>query len=487
MKYDLIVIGGGSGGVRAARIAAGLGAKVAIIEDTYWGGTCVNVGCVPKKIYHYAASVRNAVKLGKAYGWDISAKQIDWQNFHAQKTNEISRLEGIYTQILTNVGCDVIQGHGKLIDAYTVSVTSRTETDNIEQTNHSEKLLTAERILIAVGGQPVIPPHIEGAEYAINSDQLFALTNLPKRLMVIGGGYIACEMASIFHHLGSEVTLVVRSELLKAFDREAVDFLENELVNDGLTIIKQASPKKISKIASASEQNIDGASTENTTLKVELDTGKQEVTTLEVDQVLFATGRKPRFANLGLETTQVSLTERGFIDVNDHFQTKEPSIYAVGDIIEGKELTPVALEQGMFLAKTLYDKTPPIRPAFDDIATAIFTHPQMASVGLTEQQAVALVKQSNEKVAVYTSSFRHIKYSITDIQKRTFMKLLVNQTTDAILGVHMVGDETGEIMQGFSVLLHAGITKKQLDQTIGIHPTVAEELVTMREPTRVFG
>lgn len=486
MKYDLIVIGGGSGGVRAARIAADLGAKVAIIEDTHWGGTCVNVGCVPKKIYHYAASIRNAVKLGKAYGWDVSANQIDWQTFHAQKTNEIARLEGIYTKLLSNAGCDVIQGHGKLIDAHTVSVTSRSEADNIEQTNNSEQRLTAERILIAVGGQPIIP-NIEGAEYAINSDKLFELTTLPKRLVVIGGGYIACEMASIFHHLGSQVTLIVRSELLKAFDREAVAFLENELVNDGLTIIKQASPKKISKITNTSKQNIDDVSTENTTLKVELDTGKQGVTTLEVDQVLFATGRKPRFANLGLETTQVSLTERGFIDVNDNFQTKEPSIYAVGDIIEGKELTPVALEQGMFLAKTLYDKTPPVRPAFDDIATAIFTHPQMASVGLTEQQAVALVKQSNEKVAVYTSSFRHIKYSITDIQKRTFMKLLVNQTTDAILGIHMVGDETGEIMQGFSVLLHAGITKTQLDQTIGIHPTVAEELVTMREPTRVFG
>lgn len=463
MTYDLVVVGGGSGGVRAARIAAGLGAKVAIIEDTFWGGTCVNVGCVPKKLYHYAASIKNHASLGVAYGWDIQLGSIDWQQFHANKSTEIARLNGIYSRMLGNAGCEVFDGHGKLLDANTVQVTDA-------QGNTSK--LTAKKILLAVGGKPRLP-EIEGISHAIDSDALFALAEIPKRLLVVGGGYIACEMASIYHKLGSEVTLLVRSKLLRSFDREAVDFLENELVNDGLNIQKGVSPQRLQKTDAGIQVSFDDDTTADDDQSC-------------YDQVLFATGREPRFHGLGLENTQVQLSSKGFIKVNDNFQTDEPSVYAVGDIIEGLELTPVALEQGMYLAKMLFDSKPPIKPAFDSVATAIFTHPQLASVGMTEEQATEHAQHTGETVAVFTSSFRHIKYTVTQLQKRTFIKLLVNQSTDAILGIHMVGDEVGEIMQGFGVLLHTGISKTQLDQTIGIHPTVAEELVTMREPSRVI-
>lgn len=453
--YDLIVIGGGSGGVRAARIAASLGAKVAIIEDTHWGGTCVNVGCVPKKIYHYAAGISKQVTLGQALGWEVSQGSIDWQTFHTAKDTEINRLQGIYAKLLGNAGCEVINGFGEIVDA-----TGEIKTVKVNETEYQTK-----KILLATGCAPAMPD-IDGIQHAIHSEQLFALDHLPKRLLVVGGGYIGCEMASIYHNLGAAVTLSVRSKLLKEFDTETVAFLTNELKNDGMDIQLGRSPSKI-------ELKSDGS------LLVTFNDDTQQA----YDTVLMAAGRKPRFAGLGLEHTKVTRDGNGLVEVNDNFETAHAGIYAVGDIIAGPDLTPVALEQGMFLAKSLYDDKTPIRPAFEQVATAIFTHPQMASCGLSEEQVIA----AGKKADVYASSFRHIKYSVTDIPKRTFLKLLVEQGTEQILGIQMVGDEVGEIMQGFSVLLHAGVTKTQLDQTIGIHPTVAEELVTMRQATRSVG
>lgn len=473
MIYDLLVIGGGSGGVRAARIAASLGAAVAICEDTHWGGTCVNVGCVPKKLYHYAASIKNTAELGKAYGWQMELNDLDWQHFFTRKEAEIKRLKGIYHKLLNNAGCDVYEGFGKIQTKTDTGMHQVLITDNVG----NQTLLTSKKVLLAVGGTPVMP-NVVGIEHAMNSDDLFALPDLPKKLLVVGGGYIACEMASIYHKLGVDVSLAVRSQLLKAFDRETVDFLEDELVKDGLTMLKGMTPSQLT---------LENADNGKVTVQFN-NAGKNKTQNTHqdtYDAVLYATGRQPRLTGLGLENTHVQQDEHGFIVVDVDFETDEANIYAVGDIIAGMELTPVALEQGMYLAKKLYAPKQPIRPAFDKVATAIFTHPQMATVGMTEAQATDYAQQTGHHVAVFTSRFRHIKYTVTDLTKQTFIKLLVS-ATDQILGIHMVGDEVGEIMQGFSVLLHTGITKTQLDQTIGIHPTVAEELVTMREPTRII-
>lgn len=458
--YDLVVIGGGSGGVRAARIAASLGARVAIIEDTHWGGTCVNVGCVPKKMYHYAASIAKQIKLGKAYGWDISTNSIDWQAFHEAKNTEISRLQGIYAKMLNSAGCTVIQGFGQITNA----------AGKIKTVTVGEQLLQTKRILLAVGCTPAMPD-IKGIEHCLNSDELFYLNHLPKKLLVVGGGYIGCEMASIYHHLGAEVTLTVRSKLLRGFDEETTRFLQNELENDGLNVQTGRVPCSFAKRA-------DGA------ICVYFDDGGNA----EYDAVLIAAGRKPRFDGLGLDAATVELDDAGLIKVDDNFQTQHQGIYAVGDIIAGPELTPVALEQGMYLARLLFGggasaNTTPIRPNFAQVATAVFTHPQMATVGMTEEQVVA----QGIKADIYTSSFRHLKYTITSLQQRSFIKLIVARVSDKILGIHMVGEEVGEIMQGFAALITAGGTKAQLDATIGIHPTVAEELVTMREVTRTVG
>lgn len=475
MIYDLIVIGGGSGGVRAARIAASLGAKVAICEDTHWGGTCVNVGCVPKKLYHYAAALHNQIKLGQAYGWQLDNHGINWQAFYANKEKEIKRLTGIYQTLLTHAGCDVYNGFARLLPPQTnqpkQSELKLVQVQSTANGKTTTQQLQGKNILLATGGQPDLPP-ITGIEYAISSDDMFALDSLPERLLVVGGGYIACEMASIFHHLGVAVTLAVRSKLLRPFDRESVAKLTQELDQIGLTIHMGISPTALAK-----------NDTDTKHIQVTFNDGSKAT----YNQVLFATGRSPRLAGLGLEHTTIKLDKKGFVEVDNNFATAEKGIYAIGDIINGLELTPVALAQGMYLARQLFAETKPLYPALNTVATAIFTHPQLATVGLTEEQASQYAKNNHCQVAVYTSHFRHIKYSVTDFQKKTFIKLLVDINTDKLLGLHLVGDEVGEIMQGFSVLFHTGITKTQLDQTIGIHPTVAEEIVTMREPTRIIG
>lgn len=443
--FDLFVIGAGSGGVRAGRMAAGFGAKVAICEDRYMGGTCVNVGCVPKKLYVYASEYSEHFQDSQGFGWQSGEQRFDWTTLRDNKKEEISRLNGIYDNMLANAGATVINGRGRIIDAHTVAV--------------GDKTYTTERILIATGGWPFVP-EFEGREYVVDSNQIFDLDQFPKRLLVVGGGYIAVEFAGIFNGLGSKVTQLYRRDLfLRGFDGEVRSFVADEMLKKGVNLRFNTDVEKI-------EKQSDGS------FLVTVNNGEPVV----ADAVLYATGRKPHLMGLGLENTKVTLTESGYIEVNNEFQTQEPSIYAVGDVIGGMELTPVALAEGMALAKGLYNNLP-IAVDYNDIATAVFCQPNIGTVGMTEEQARA----AYPNLVKYRSNFRAMKHTIGGRQERTLMKLLVDGDTDKVVGVHMVGGDAGEIIQGIAIAMKAGATKAHFDATIGIHPTAAEEFVTMRE------
>ncbi len=444
--YDLFVIGAGSGGVRSSRVAASFGAKVAICEDRYMGGTCVNVGCVPKKLYAYASEYSSHFRDSEGFGWQISEPHFHWPTLRNHKTTEISRLNTVYDTLLDNANVEVIHGRGEIVDPHTVSVAGKT--------------YTAERILIAVGGWPFVP-EIKGKEHVITSNEVFDLEQFPKRLVVVGGGYIAVEFASIFNGLASRVTQLYRGDLfLRGFDNEVRQFAAKEIRKKGVNLHFNSDVISIEKLSDGS-------------LKVNLD---DDVSVI-ADAVLYATGRKPHIKGLGLENVNVRLTEDGYIDVNEQFQTSEPSIYALGDVIGGMELTPVALAEGMALAKSLYTNEI-CKVDYSNIATTVFCQPNIGTVGLTEEQANAEYRH----VVKYRSTFRPMKHSISGSQERTLMKLLVDGDTDKILGAHMVGPDAGEIMQGLAIAMKAGATKTDFDSTIGIHPTSAEEFVTMREP-----
>jgi glutathione reductase (NADPH) len=444
--YDLFVIGAGSGGVRASRIAASFGAKVAVCEDRYMGGTCVNVGCVPKKLYVYASEYSSHFRDGKGFGWQASEPNFDWSTLRDHKSDEISRLNGIYENMLAGANVEVIHGRGKIIDPHSVEV--------------SGKKITAERILIAVGGWPFIPGII-GKEHVISSNEIFDLETFPKRLVVVGGGYIAVEFAGIFTGLGAEVTQLYRGDLfLRGFDNEVRQFAAEEIKKKGTNL-------RFNTDVTSIEKQPDGS------LKVNLNDGSA----IMADAVLYATGRKPHLHDLGMENANIKLTDRGYIEVSEQFQTSEPSIYALGDVTGGMELTPVALAEGMALAKSLYNNEP-CKVDYSNIATTIFCQPNIGTVGLSEEEAQSEYKN----VIKYRSSFRAMKHTISGSQERTLMKLLVDGDTDKILGAHMVGPDAGEIMQGLAIALKAGATKTDFDSTIGIHPTAAEEFVTMREP-----
>ncbi|RLA21114.1 MAG: glutathione-disulfide reductase [Gammaproteobacteria bacterium] len=444
--YDLFVIGAGSGGVRASRMAVSFGAKVALCEDRYMGGTCVNVGCVPKKLYVYASEYSSHFRDGKGFGWQSESPQFDWPTLRDHKTTEISRLNGIYETMLEGAGVEVIHGRGKIVDAHTVEVNG--------------KKLTAERLLIAVGGWPFVPDII-GKEHVISSNEVFDLEAFPKRLVVVGGGYIAVEFAGIFNGLGAEVSQLYRGELfLRGFDNEIRQFAAEEIKKKGTDLRFNCDVTSI-------EKQSDGV------LKVNLNDGSFIV----ADAVLYATGRKPHLRDLGMKNVDIKLTDRGYIEVNEQFQTSEPSIYALGDVTGGMELTPVALAEGMALAKALYNNES-CKVDYSNIATTVFCQPNIGTVGLSEEQARA----DYSNVIKYRSAFRAMKHTISGSQERTLMKLLVDGDTDKVLGAHMVGPDAGEIMQGLAIALKAGATKADFDSTIGIHPTAAEEFVTMREP-----
>ena len=449
--YDLFVIGAGSGGVRASRIAAGLGAKVAVAEDMFMGGTCVNVGCVPKKLFVYGSHFSEEFEAAAGFGWNVGETSFDWPTLRDNKTKEIERLNGIYDRMLGNAGVEVIRGRATVVDAHTVAV--------------GDQQYTAERILVAVGGWPSIP-EIPGKEHIISSNEAFYLETFPKRVIVVGGGYIAVEFAGIFNGLGSEAHLLYRGDLfLRGFDQDVRDFTAQEMRKKGVNLHFNSNISEISK-------QDDGS------LLATLEDGS----TLEVDATMYATGRKPKTAGLGLDNTAVELTANGSIVVNDDYQTAEPSIYAVGDVIDRMQLTPVALAEGMALARNLYSEKKDHKVDYDFIATAVFCQPNIGTVGYSEEQA----KEKFDKVAVYKSDFKHMKHTLSGVDERTFMKLLVDQATDKVIGCHMVGSDAGEIIQGLAVAIKAGATKADFDSTIGIHPTAAEEFVAMREPAYII-
>lgn len=448
-EFDLFVIGAGSGGVRAARFAAGFGAKVAVAESRYLGGTCVNVGCVPKKLLVYGAHFAEEFEQASGFGWTLGASSFDWSTLIANKDREINRLNGIYRNLLVNSGVTLLEGHATLTGPNEVLVNGQRH--------------TAKHILIATGGWPQIP-EIPGHEHAISSNEAFFLKVLPKRVLVVGGGYIAVEFAGIFQGLGAETSLLYRGEMfLRGFDGSVRKHLHEELLKRGMDVQFNADIARIDK-------QPDGS------LKATLKDGR----VLEADCVFYATGRRPMLDNLGLETTGVKLDKRGFINVNDLYQTDEPSILAIGDVIGRVQLTPVALAEGMAVARRLF-KPEQYRPVdYNMIPTAVFSQPAIGTVGLSEEQAL----EDGHQVQIFESSFRPMKLTMTDCQERTFMKLVVDAETDKVLGCHMVGPEAGEIVQGLAIAMKAGATKQHFDETIGVHPTAAEEFVTMRTPVK---
>jgi len=448
--FDLYVIGAGSGGVRAARFAAGFGAKVAVAESRYLGGTCVNVGCVPKKLLVYGAHFAEDFEQSSGFGWNLGEADFDWATLIANKDREINRLNGIYRNLLVNSGVTLHEAHAKIVGPHEVEVNG--------------ERYTAKNILIATGGWPQIP-EIPGHEHAISSNQAFFLKELPKRVLVVGGGYIAVEFAGIFHGLGANTTLLYRGDLfLRGFDGSVRNHLKEELTKRGMDLQFNADIERIDKQADGS-------------LKATLRDGR----VLEADCVFYATGRRPMLDKLGLENTDVQLDDKGFIKVDEQYQTTEPSIMALGDVIGRVQLTPVALAEGMAVARRLF-KPEQYRPVdYKMIPTAVFSLPNIGTVGLTEEEA----REAGHDVVIYESRFRPMKLTLTDCQERTLMKLVVDGKSDKVLGCHMVGPDAGEIVQGLAIALKAGATKRDFDDTIGVHPTAAEEFVTMRTPVGV--
>ncbi|MFW9270337.1 glutathione-disulfide reductase [Pseudomonas sp. NR3] len=445
--FDLYVIGAGSGGVRAARFAAGFGAKVGVAESRYLGGTCVNVGCVPKKLLVYGAHYAEDFEQASAYGWTAGEASFDWATLIANKDREINRLNGIYRNLLVNSGVTLHEGHARITSPHEVEING--------------ERYTARHIMIATGGWPVIPD-IPGSEHAIGSNEAFFLKTLPKRMLVVGGGYIAVEFAGIFHGMGAQTSLLYRGDLfLRGFDGAVRKHLAEELQRRGLDLQFNADIQRIDKEADGS-------------LKVTLKDGR----TLSTDCVFYATGRRPMLDNLGLENTGVKLDEKGFVQVNEKYETAEPSILAIGDVIGRVQLTPVALAEGMAVARRLFKPEQYRLVDYRMIPTAVFSLPNIGTVGLTEEQA----REAGHEVQIFESRFRPMKLTLTDCQERTLMKLVVDAKTDKVLGCHMVGPDAGEIIQGLAIALKAGATKRDFDETIGVHPTAAEEFVTMRTP-----
>lgn len=445
--YDLFVIGAGSGGVRAARMAAGFGARVAVAEDRYMGGTCVNVGCVPKKLYVYAAEFGKSFKDARNFGWTSERPDFNWATLRDNKKTEISRLNAIYDNLLSGVQATVIKGRARILDAHAVAV--------------GEQRYTAEKILIATGGWPHIPK-FPGSELAISSNEVFDLEKFPKRLAIVGGGYIAVEFAGIFNGLGARVTQLYRGPLfLRGFDADIRAHAAQEIRKTGVDL--------------RFEVNVQSITGRPGDLQVMLTDGSA----LDVDAVLYATGRKANLDGLGLENVNVKIGDAGTVEVDEHYCTSEPSVFALGDVVGRMELTPVALAEGMSFARRQFGG---LENAVDYefIPTAVFCQPNIGTVGFTEDEARARFG----KLRVFKSTFKPMKHTISGRDEKTFMKLIVDRASDRVVGVHMMGPDAGEIMQGIAIALRAGATKAVFDTTIGIHPTAAEEFVTMREAWR---
>jgi glutathione reductase (NADPH) len=446
--YDLFVIGGGSGGVRAARVAAGeYGAKVGLAEEDRYGGTCVIRGCVPKKLMVFASSYREMVEDARAYGWDVADGPFDWHNFAGKMRGELDRLEGVYRKMLDGSGVDKFDARAMLKDAHTVTLSTGEEK-------------TAKHILIATGGRPV-RPDLENAELGIVSDDVFHLETLPRSMLIVGGGYIACEFACILHGLGVDVTMYYRGgQILNGFDDEARGLVAEQMRTRGITMHSGASILEM--------ETREGGTWVKSTM------GKEKI----FDHVFFATGRRPNTDNMGLEDVGVSLGRGGEIEVNEYSQSGVPSIYAIGDVTDRVNLTPVAIREAMAFVKTVFGGEP--TPVDHDlIPSAVFTQPEMGTVGLSEEDAKA-----QEEVEVYATSFKPMQTAFAGREDRVMMKLIVSKANRTVLGCHIVAPQAGEMIQMAGIAVKMGATKEQFDQTCAVHPTMSEELVTMRNPVR---
>lgn len=440
--YDLFIIGAGSGGIRAARVATRLGAKVAIAESEQPGGTCVNVGCVPKKLFFYAADFANDFLRSKEFGWTLDGIDFNWQRLIGNKNKEISRLNNVYIELLRNANIDMIEGYASLIDPHTVMV--------------NDKHYSCKRILIATGSRPDIP-ELPGRQYILSSNEMFFLEKLPETMVIVGGGYIAVEFAGIFNALGVKITLLNRGpELLRGFDQDIREFMAQEMQKKGIQI------KFTSEIGGIKKQD----DKLHATLK--------DQSTLIADQIMYATGRKPRVDGFGLESLGVGLDESSAIVVNRQYQTNIPSIYAIGDVTNHGNLTPVALAEGTILAESLYNNGNGML-SYENIPTCIFGIPNAATVGLDEEAA----RKRYRYCEIYKTTFVPMRNSLSDSNEQTLMKLIVDKETDRVIGAHMVGHGAGEIIQGIGIAIKAGAKKADFDQTLGIHPTTAEEFVSM--------
>jgi glutathione reductase (NADPH) len=443
--FDLFVIGAGSGGVRAARVSAAYGARVAIAEEYKIGGTCVIRGCVPKKLLVYGAHFAEDLDDAAMFGWDVPQKRFDWQVLRDNVLAEVSRLEGAYTETLTNHDVSIFHARAEVTSTNSVRLASGRE-------------VTADKILIATGARPVMP-RMEGIEHAISSNEVFHLPSLPKRIVIAGGGYIANEFAGIFHQFGTHVTLVNRTDvILRHYDQQIVDRLMQISVRKGIDFKFHATIDKIVKA-------------DDGTLHVTM-TGCDDI---EADQVLFATGRSPNTEGLGLEVAGVELGDKGRVKVDADNRSSVPSIFAVGDVTDRSQLTPVAIREGQAFADTFFGNKPH-QVDYACVPSAVFSHPPLAGVGMTEGQA----RNKLGQVKTFTSDFRPMKNVLAGRNERSLYKLVVDGSTDRIVGIHMIGPDAPEILQAASVAVKAKLKKADFDATLALHPTMAEELVLMR-------
>ncbi len=443
--YDLFVIGAGSGGMRAARLSAAYGAKVAIAEERYLGGTCVNVGCVPKKLLVYASRFAEEFEIAAGFGWSAKETAFRWPRLIENKNAEIGRLNGVYRKILDDNGVETLIGRATLVDDHTIRINGED--------------VTARYILIATGGWPRVPA-FPGKEHVITSNEAFFLDELPERMIIVGGGYIAVEFAGIFHGLGVDTTLLYRGPLfLRGFDHEVRNILAEEMQKKGVKLEFNTNIERIEK--------------NNAGFTVFLDNGETRVTGL----VMYATGRRPNTSNIGLDKTNVKLNDKGAIIINNTYQSSTPSIYAIGDVTDRMNLTPVAIAEGIAFAKTVFGRHA-VTVDYEYVPTCIFSQPSLGAVGLTEERA----RERYGEIDIYKSRFRPLKLSLTASTEKTFMKLVVDRKSGKVVGAHMIGEDAGEIIQGIAIAIKAGATKATFDTTIGIHPTAAEEFVTMRAP-----
>ena len=443
--FDMITIGAGSGGVASSRRAGGYGAKVAICEELRVGGTCVLRGCVPKKLLVYGSQFADAFEDAEGFGWSVPPPRFDWPSLIAAKNKELDRLEQIYINMLRNSGVEILDGRGILVDPHTIELGGRR--------------YTAENILVATGGHPTVPD-IPGIEHVISSNEALDLPHLPRKIVIVGGGYIAVEFAGIFKGFGCEVVqLIRREELLYGFDDDLRVSLGVEMRARGVEIRPRVNVTRI-------ERDVREGYRVFTTLGQEIST----------DLVMYATGRAPNTKGLGLDAVGVKTNQRGAVEVDEWQRTSVPNIYAVGDVTDRINLTPVAINEGRAIAETLYNNNP-VKMDHADVPSAVFSQPPIGTVGLTEEQA----RQQYGEIDVYCARFRPMKNILAGRDERTFMKLVVDARTDRVLGCHMLGPDAPEIIQGLAIAVKCGASKKMFDQTVGIHPSAAEEFVTMRE------